>query len=561
MNEFYFTAEIINGYDFKNNPHNYRHFLIELPITKEDLQAAFEEIGLDITARPGEYYLGTKNFELYHIPKAGRLFTDNENIDELNFLAGLLSNLDREEYDAFVAAVESYEHTECVADMINLAANIDNYTFIPDIDSWEEYGRWKLREDGIDLDELGDLVDYIDFDEYGEYRGRNENAQLTDDGILEKCDRFYERYNGDLNTIPKEYSITTNARAEQELQDSMVLAVFVDTYLREHHPDYDRMYSQIQETQESILDNLLSGKTHKLKIVFEEMGLTEKDTPFKEFSEYEKKYPKKVFMVYQLKENSDKYGLVYSAPMKKDTTLDKIYEDFSESTPNDFAGHTMGISDIVMFSDENGQRAFYLGEDGWEKIDTFIHEREDKRMDDKLKVLVVEPMCEPYVKEIDSGLESLQKEVGGLIQVTYPYEDLVGIVCNDERKINGMQLNRAIYDDNRNMTDIIAGTFLVVGLSDDSFTSLNDEQIKKFSDKFKMPEQFFKLGNEIVAFPVKPSIKKNLQLNNNEGIISTGKDSTNIIIKTSVKEQINQAKKEQGERNGIKPPSHKPPEI
>ena len=34
-----------------------------------------------------------------------------------------------------------------------------------------------------------------------------------------------------------------------------------------------------------------------------------------------------------------------------------------------------------------------------------------------------------------------------------------------------------------------------------------------------------------------------------------------INIKISIKEQINQAKKEQGERNGTKPLSHKPPEL
>ena len=39
----------------------------------------------------------------------------------------------------------------------------------------------------------------------------------------------------------------------------------------------------------------------------------------------------------------------------------------------------------------------------------------------KITVLVVEPLMEPYVKEIDSGLKSLQKEVGGYIQVVYPF--------------------------------------------------------------------------------------------------------------------------------------------
>ena len=127
-----------------------------------------------------------------------------------------------------------------------------------------------------------------------------------------------------------------------------------------------------------------------------------------------------------------------------------------------------------------------------------------------ITVLVVEPMKEPYIKEIGSGYKDMQKEVGGLIQATYPYEDFVGIVCNDESKVNGLPLNRAIYDKGGEMIDIIAGTFLVVGLEDDSFASLDADLIKKFSEKFKSPEQFFRLGNEIVAIPVKPSIKKQL---------------------------------------------------
>ena len=48
----------------------------------------------------------------------------------------------------------------------------------------------------------------------------------------------------------------------------------------------------------------------------------------------------------------------------------------------------------------------------------------------------------------------------------------------------------------------ISGTFLVVGLTDDSFGSLTVEQMQKFSDHFKVPEQFVKLGDKIVAIPM-----------------------------------------------------------
>ena len=51
-------------------------------------------------------------------------------------------------------------------------------------------------------------------------------------------------------------------------------------------------------------------------------------------------------------------------------------------------------------------------------------------MAEKIKVLVVEPQKAPYMKEIDSSLESLQKEVGGYIEATYPWEDPVALIVN-----------------------------------------------------------------------------------------------------------------------------------
>ena len=67
--------------------------------------------------------------------------------------------------------------------------------------------------------------------------------------------------------------------------------------------------------------------------------------------------------------------------------------------------------------------------------------------DSTIAVLIVEPGKEPYVKEIDSGLESLQHEVGGYIEAIYPYEDPVALVCNEEDKLEGLPLNRALRDE------------------------------------------------------------------------------------------------------------------
>ena len=65
-----------------------------------------------------------------------------------------------------------------------------------------------------------------------------------------------------------------------------------------------------------------------------------------------------------------------------------------------------------------------------------MDEKEASGMQEEMMtVLVVEPMKEPYVKNIPNALEDLQQAVGGDIEMTYPFEDEVGILmlANKER--------------------------------------------------------------------------------------------------------------------------------
>lgn len=117
-------------------------------------------------------------------------------------------------------------------------------------------------------------------------------------------------------------------------------------------------------------------------------------------------------------------------------------------------------------------------------------------------VLVVEPGRAPYVKEIDSGLKSLQSEVGGWIEAVYPFEEEVALICNEEGKLSELPLNRALRSDYGGVYDIIAGTFLIVGLGEEDFCSLSDEYIKKFSDRFKTPEKFAEIDGKIIVIRI-----------------------------------------------------------
>lgn len=101
-----------------------------------------------------------------------------------------------------------------------------------------------------------------------------------------------------------------------------------------------------------------------------------------------------------------------------------------------------------------------------------------------MKILVVEPMKPPYVKDIDSGIKSLQEIVGGTIQIVYPFEDKACIVCNDEGKLLGLPMNRFLKDKEGNPYDVICGTFFVAGLGFEDLKSLTGKQIETYKQLY-----------------------------------------------------------------------------
>ena len=121
-----------------------------------------------------------------------------------------------------------------------------------------------------------------------------------------------------------------------------------------------------------------------------------------------------------------------------------------------------------------------------------------------MKILCIEPEKAPEIVEIDSGLTALQKAVGGYIEAVYPWEDPVAIICNDDGKFNGMAPNRALYNEDGEIMDIIAGTILIVGLCDDDFCGLSDDLAAKYAALFGTPEAFLRSGDRILVFPMGP---------------------------------------------------------
>ena len=109
-----------------------------------------------------------------------------------------------------------------------------------------------------------------------------------------------------------------------------------------------------------------------------------------------------------------------------------------------------------------------------------------------IRVVCCEPGKLAKIKEIKTGLENLQAAVGGLIETYYPFDEPVCVVCNDEGKINGMRPCRAMYGEDGELMDIIFGPFFICDSRGEDFGSLSEEQLKRYEEKFRLPEYFFK---------------------------------------------------------------------
>ena len=121
---------------------------------------------------------------------------------------------------------------------------------------------------------------------------------------------------------------------------------------------------------------------------------------------------------------------------------------------------------------------------------------------DLIQVVLCEPGKKARIATISNTLPSLQQIIGGYIEAVYPFDDPVAIICNEEGKINGLELNRALRDESGRIFDILAGTFLVVGLGEEDFASLTPEYQEKYRKLFECPEVFLSANGNILSIRI-----------------------------------------------------------
>ena len=93
----------------------------------------------------------------------------------------------------------------------------------------------------------------------------------------------------------------------------------------------------------------------------------------------------------------------------------------------------------------------------------------------QMRFLKISPGHKPESMTVLTGLKSLRENVDGLIEAYHPYADSAGFICNKE------------------------GKFL--GLGQEYFCSLTEEQIEKYSKMFEQSELFQWNGRQLIIIP------------------------------------------------------------
>lgn len=572
---------------------------VKFPTTAEELKKVFDRIGIgqkDEFGQPYEEWFIT-DYDCY----VGALYDklgEYENLDELNYLASKLEEMGEGEYAQFQAAMEVGDHSGSLQEIINLTDNLDCYDLYPSIQDYDDLGRYYIDElDAMQVPEH--LRNYIDYEAYGRDVALEESGDFTDLGyIRDTGSSFHEYYDGEPGSIPEEYRVMTFQEdiPEEELSEwAMDIAYDMDEFFRQRDPQYAAERPEEHAAKEELYENLMAGRISALDEKLADLGQTQEDylpselEKFKEASGYEEFLDVDPAAIREALENPDKSHvdeMLTSAEQAGREYEAELFGKAPEPTPDDReTGETVrtprGTFHVTDMSREQMEAAGYgfhhQSEDGNYLImgngsRAFAirnGEAQEHATPEKMTVLVVEPMKEPYVKEIDPGLHALQAEVGGDIGAAYPFRDPVALVCNDEGKLIGLDLNRGLRDENGELYDIMAGTFLVVGLGEEDFASLSPELAQKYMELFRQPEQFISLGGQIIALPVEPEKDNPLRtaemtLEDDygmiDGVINNGRrgEETEKAAesgpgkKPSIRERLEDAKKECSE--------HKPPE-
>lgn len=180
---------------------------LKFPTTTEEVQSLLKRIGVD-GVRYEEIFITSFDSDVLGLHEH---LDEYENIDELNYLAALLSDMDQSDLEKFEAVIDAGEYTGSMKDLINLTQNLDCFEFYSGIHNEEDLGRMYILDfESMTVPEH--LIDYIDYEAYGRDVRINDGGHFAPGGyVADNHSSFVELYTG-RDDIPDEHRVFSMPR-------------------------------------------------------------------------------------------------------------------------------------------------------------------------------------------------------------------------------------------------------------------------------------------------------------------------------------------------------------
>ena len=254
---------------------------VKFPTTAEELKEVFKRIGIgqkDDFGNPYEEWFIT-DYDCYVDGLYDKL-GEYENLDELNYLASKLDEMDQSDYAKFQAAMEIGDYTSSLQEIINLTENLDCYEIYPNIEDYDDLGRYYLEE--LEVSKVpAHLQNYIDYEAYGRDVALEENGTFTDQGyVWDTRETFHEYYDGERGSIPDEYRVMTfqdDLPEEEKSEWAMDIAFDMDEFFRQRDPQYAAEHPEAHAAKEELYENLMAGRISALDEKLAALGQTQED--------------------------------------------------------------------------------------------------------------------------------------------------------------------------------------------------------------------------------------------------------------------------------------------
>ena len=254
---------------------------VKFPTTAEEMKEVFKRIGIgqrDDFGQPYEEWFIT-DYDCYVDGLYSKL-GEYENLDELNYLASKLDEMSESEYAQFQAGMEMGDHCGSLQEIINLTENLDCYEIYPNIEDYDDLGRYYIDE--LEVMQIPEhLQNYIDYEAYGRDVAMDENGSFTDQGyVRDTGDRFCEYYDGERGSIPDEYRVMTfqdDLPEEEKSEWAMDIAFDMDEFFRQNDPQYAAEHPEAHAAKEALYENLMAGRISALDEKLAALGQTQED--------------------------------------------------------------------------------------------------------------------------------------------------------------------------------------------------------------------------------------------------------------------------------------------